>query len=134
MPFKFCLNTSTIKPQPVLEKIRLAGEAGFAGVELWINDIYEHVGRGGDVSDIEKALDETALVTLGLWFALILLVIMFARLEAETWQQRLSYLLVIFAILLVWMMYMNGISTYGDDQPNQIPVAVPDRADCLVSA
>jgi len=61
MSFKLCLNTSTIKPQPLLEKIRLAAEAGFAGVELWINDIYEYVGRGGEVSDVEKALSDHGL-------------------------------------------------------------------------
>lgn len=61
MSFKLCLNTSTIKPQPVLKKIELAARAGFVGVELWINDIYEHVGRGGEVSDIEKGLSDNGL-------------------------------------------------------------------------
>jgi 2-keto-myo-inositol isomerase len=62
MAFTLCLNTSTIKPQPVMEKIRLAAEAGFAGIELWINDVYQHVGRGGEVSDIEKALSDNGLI------------------------------------------------------------------------
>lgn len=62
MAFTLCLNTSTIKPQPLLEKIRLAAEAGFAGVELWINDVYEYVGRGGEVSDVEKALADHGLI------------------------------------------------------------------------
>ena len=62
MPFKLCLNTSTIRPQPLLDKIRLASEAGFEGIELWINDIYEHVGRGGEVSDVEKALADHGLM------------------------------------------------------------------------
>ncbi len=62
MPFTLCLNTSTIKPQPILEKIRLAAEAGFAGVELWINDVYEYVGRGGEVRDIEKAIADHGLI------------------------------------------------------------------------
>lgn len=57
----FCLNTSTIRPQPMLDKIRLAGEAGYDGIELWINDVYEYVGRGGEVSDIEHALDDHGL-------------------------------------------------------------------------
>ena len=60
-PFALCLNTSTIKPQPLLDKIRLTAEAGFAGVELWINDIYEYVGRGGEVRDVEKALADHGL-------------------------------------------------------------------------
>jgi sugar phosphate isomerase/epimerase len=62
MAFTLCLNTSTIKPQPMLEKIRLAAEAGFAGVELWINDVYEYVGRGGEVRDVERALADHGLI------------------------------------------------------------------------
>jgi len=62
MSFTLCLNTSTIKPQPLLEKIRIAAEAGFAGVELWINDIYEHVGRGGEVREVEQALQDHGLI------------------------------------------------------------------------
>jgi len=62
MAFTLCLNTSTIKPQPMLEKIRLAAEAGFAAIELWINDVYEYVGQGGEVSDIEKALADHGLI------------------------------------------------------------------------
>jgi 2-keto-myo-inositol isomerase len=58
----FCLNTSTIKPQPLLEKIRLTAEAGYAGVELWINDLYEHVGRGGEIRDVENALADHGLI------------------------------------------------------------------------
>lgn len=60
--FTLCLNTSTIKPQPLLEKIRLTAAAGFAGVELWINDVYEHVGRGGEVRDVEKAIADCGLI------------------------------------------------------------------------
>ena len=62
MPFTLCLNTSTIKPQPMLEKIRLAAEAGFEGVEPWINDVYEYVGQGGEVRDIEKAIADYGLI------------------------------------------------------------------------
>ena len=52
----YCLNTSTIKPQSLMDKIRLVGEAGYDGIELWLNDVWEFVARGGEVSDIEKAL------------------------------------------------------------------------------
>ncbi len=61
MSVTFCLNTSTIKPQPLLEKIRLTAEAGYSGVELWLNDVYEFVGRGGEVRDIEHALADHGL-------------------------------------------------------------------------
>ena len=61
MSFQFCLNTSTIKPQPLLKKIELVAQAGFEGIELWINDIYDFIGRGGEVADIEKALADQGL-------------------------------------------------------------------------
>ncbi len=59
---KICLNTSTIKPQSLMQKIHLTAKAGYDGVELWLNDIYEHVGQGGEVSDVEKALADTGLI------------------------------------------------------------------------
>ncbi|MFT5467148.1 MAG: 2-keto-myo-inositol isomerase [Verrucomicrobiales bacterium] len=58
---KLSLNSSTIKTTPLLEKIRVAGEAGYKGIELWAVEIYEHVGRGGEVSDVEKALADQGL-------------------------------------------------------------------------
>ena len=62
MTFPLCLNTSTIKPQPLLDKIRLTAEAGFPAIELWVNDIYEYIGRGGEVRDVEHALADHGLV------------------------------------------------------------------------
>jgi len=61
MSFALCLNTSTIRPVPLLQKIHLTAKAGYAGIELWINDLYEHVGRGGEVRDVERALADTGL-------------------------------------------------------------------------
>ncbi len=58
---RLSLNSSTIKPTPLLDKIRVAGEAGYKGIELWAVEIYEHVGRGGEVSDVEKALADHGL-------------------------------------------------------------------------
>ncbi len=61
MAFQICLNTSTIRPVPIIEKIRLAAKHGFVGVELWLNDIYEYIGRGGEVRDVEKELSDQGL-------------------------------------------------------------------------
>ncbi len=58
---RYCLNVSTIKPVPLLEKIRIAGAAGYDGIELWAVELYEHVGRGGEISDVEKALADHGL-------------------------------------------------------------------------
>jgi 2-keto-myo-inositol isomerase len=59
---KYCLNTSTIKPVALLNKIQWVGEAGYDGIELWINDVFEYVARGGEVSDLEKALSDQGLI------------------------------------------------------------------------
>lgn len=58
---RLSLNSSTIKTTPLLDKIRVAGEAGYAGIELWAVELYEHVGRGGEISDVEKALADHGL-------------------------------------------------------------------------
>src|SRR5271167_2559478 len=59
--FVYCLNTSTIRPVPLLDKIRLAGECGFSAIELWLNDVFEHVEQGGKVSDVTKAVADHGL-------------------------------------------------------------------------
>lgn len=58
---RLSLNSSTIKPTPLLDKIRVAGEAGYEGIELWAVELYQHVGRGGEISDVEKALADYGL-------------------------------------------------------------------------
>jgi len=62
MSWTICLNTSTIKPVPLIRKIELTAKHGFDGIELWINDVYEYIGQGGEVRDVEKALADTGLV------------------------------------------------------------------------
>ncbi len=58
---KLSLNSSTIKTTPLLDKIKVAGEAGYEGIELWAVELYQHVGRGGEISDVEKALADHGL-------------------------------------------------------------------------
>jgi len=58
----YCLNTSTIRPCPLIDKIRVAAEAGYQGIELWINDIYEYIGRGGEARDVQQALADYGLI------------------------------------------------------------------------
>ena len=58
---RISLNASTIKPAPLLDKIRIAAETGYDGIELWAVEIYEHIGRGGEVSEVERALRDGAL-------------------------------------------------------------------------
>ena len=41
--FLYCLNSSTIRPTPILDKIRIAGETGYSAIELWHDDIDAHL-------------------------------------------------------------------------------------------
>lgn len=59
--FQYCLNSSTIKTTPILEKIRIAGEAGYTGIELWHDDLDAHLQGGGTLADIRKALSDAGL-------------------------------------------------------------------------
>lgn len=59
--FIYCLNSSTIRPTPILEKIRIAGEVGYAAIELWHDDIDLHLSKGGQLTDIRNAVDDQGL-------------------------------------------------------------------------
>lgn len=59
--FIYCLNSSTIRPTPILDKIRIAGETGYSAIELWHDDIDAHLAGGGKLTDITKALSDHGL-------------------------------------------------------------------------
>jgi sugar phosphate isomerase/epimerase len=59
--FIYCLNSSTIKPTPILEKIRIAGETGYRAIELWHDDIDRHLESGGTLADVKMALSDQGL-------------------------------------------------------------------------
>lgn len=59
--FIYCLNASTIRPTPLLEKIRIAGSVGYAAIELWHDEIEAYVAAGNPLSDINKALSDAGL-------------------------------------------------------------------------
>jgi len=61
MSFQYCLNASTIRPTPILDKIRIAGEVGYSAIELWHDDIEAYVSSGGKLSDIKQALADAGL-------------------------------------------------------------------------
>ena len=68
-PFRFCLNTSTIRGQKpgLLQYIAIASQAGYDGVELWITDIREHLAKGNtlqSLADFIKAKRVTVFDTI----------------------------------------------------------------------
>ena len=61
MSFQYCLNASTIRPTPILDKIRIAGDVGYSAIELWHDDIEAYLALGGTLVDIKKALADAGL-------------------------------------------------------------------------
>ena len=71
--FRYSLNASTIRPTPILEKIRIAGETGYGAIELWHDEINVHLADGGSLADLQNALADHNLavpttIYLGDWF------------------------------------------------------------------
>lgn len=55
------LNTSTIRPAGLMDKIRIAGEAGYSAIELWNDDLTAHEEEGGSLTEVRSALDDQGL-------------------------------------------------------------------------
>lgn len=58
---QYCLNTSTIRPASLMDKIRIAGAAGYRAIELWNDDLSAHVQQGGTLAEVRRALDDQGL-------------------------------------------------------------------------
>ena len=56
--FIYSLNSSTIRPTPILEKIAIAGRCGYQAIELWHDDIDLYLLTGGTLGDIRNAADD----------------------------------------------------------------------------
>lgn len=61
--FRYCLNTSTIRGQElgIEEEIRIAGKAGYQGIEPWMRGISQYVDQGGKLSDLRKLIEDNGL-------------------------------------------------------------------------
>ncbi len=59
--FVYCLNTSTIRPTPLLEKIRVAGRAGYQAIEPWNDEIDDYLANGGSIQDLKQAIGDAGL-------------------------------------------------------------------------
>jgi 2-keto-myo-inositol isomerase len=64
---QYCLNSSTIRPAPLMEKIRIAGATGYKAIELWNDDLSAHQEAGGSLQEVKSALgdDYGELLQLG---------------------------------------------------------------------
>src|SRR5947199_3093644 len=55
-PFKFCLNTATIRGQnlKIVAELEIATKAGYDGFEPWVDRIDQYVKEGGSLKDLGK--------------------------------------------------------------------------------
>ena len=59
----YCLNSSTIRPASLMDKIRIAAEAGYEAIELWNDDLTVYQEAGGSLADVAQALADRGLAT-----------------------------------------------------------------------
>jgi sugar phosphate isomerase/epimerase len=69
-PWPICLNASTVRPTPLLDKIKVTAEAGYDGIELWINELDKYEQNGGNLKELGAQIKELGLFVpniIGLW-------------------------------------------------------------------
>jgi 2-keto-myo-inositol isomerase len=59
--FLYCLNTSTIRPTPLLKKIEVAGKAGYQAIEPWNDEITAYLEHGGTLAELKQSLADAGL-------------------------------------------------------------------------
>ncbi len=74
LQFRYCLNMSTINggEVPIRDQIKIAANAGYDSVELWLRDVDKFVGQGGDLKSLAKEIADLGLgvdsaIAFGKW-------------------------------------------------------------------
>ena len=62
-PFRFCLNTATIRGQKlgIVKEVEVAAKAGYDALEPWIDSLQEFVDHGGSLKDLRQRLIDGGL-------------------------------------------------------------------------
>lgn len=63
VPFRYCLNTGTIRGQKlsIVQEIEIAAKAGYDAIEPWISSLHKHVQDGGSLADIRKRIGDLGI-------------------------------------------------------------------------
>ncbi len=66
-PFKYALNTSTIKGRklPLVDEVKLVADAGYDGIEPWIAEIDAYVAGGGSLAELGERIADQGLIVAG---------------------------------------------------------------------
>lgn len=73
-PVRYCLNMSTINSSqvPLREQLKIAADAGYTGVELWMRDVDKFLKEGGNLAGLRREIDDLGLtvessIAFGKW-------------------------------------------------------------------
>ena len=72
-PWPVCLDTATIRPATLKDKIKFAAAAGYDAIEPWDNELLKYEADGGNLKDLGKEIKDKGMFVpsvIGLWNAL----------------------------------------------------------------
>ena len=72
-PWPLCLDTATIRPASLLDKVRIAADAGFDAIEPWEGELRDFEREGGSLLDLRRRIEDAGLFVpsvIGLWNAI----------------------------------------------------------------
>jgi 2-keto-myo-inositol isomerase len=72
-PWPICLDTATIRPASLKDKIKIAAKAGYDAIEPWDGELQKFESEGGNLKDLGKEIKDLGLFVpsvIGLWNAL----------------------------------------------------------------
>lgn len=72
-PWPICLDTATIRPASLREKVTIAARAGYDAIEPWDRELEEFEKNGGSLKDLGREIKDLGLFVpsvIGLWNAL----------------------------------------------------------------
>lgn len=72
-PWPICLDTATIRPASLKEKVQIAAKAGYDAIEPWDGELAEFENGGGNLKELGKEIKDLGLFVpsvIGLWNAL----------------------------------------------------------------
>ncbi|GAB4451277.1 MAG: sugar phosphate isomerase/epimerase [Armatimonadaceae bacterium] len=66
-PFRYCLNTSTLRGHklPLNELVDIAAAAGYESIEPWVDEIEKFAAEGGDLRDLSARIQDLGLTVEG---------------------------------------------------------------------
>ena len=72
-PWPVCLDTATIRPASLKDKVKIAAKAGYDAIEPWDGELQKFEAEGGNLKDLGKEIKDLGLFVpsvIGLWNAL----------------------------------------------------------------